>query len=152
VPLLDTTKDRMQLVDILHGIANSGDGRAFGRVRPLVDDADESIRAAAVDAIRLMPNPEVDGLLAARMAPNEKVPVRLEAIDAARARGAHEPLITAVRNAATGATDSESRLAAVQLLQRWLPDRPEVRSTLEQVARDDSREAVRRAAKAALGT
>jgi hypothetical protein len=152
VPLLDTTQDRKQLVDVLPGIANSGDGRAFGRVRPLVDDADESIRAAAVDAIRLMPNPEVDGLLAARMAPNEKVPVRLEAIDAARARGAHEPLIAAVRNAATGATDSESRLAAVQLLQRWLPDRPEVRSTLEQVARDDAREAVRRAAKAALGT
>jgi hypothetical protein len=152
VPLLDTAQDRTQRVDILHGIANSGDGRAFGRVRPLVDDADESIRAAAVDAIRLMPNPEVDGLVAARMAPTETVPVRLEAIDAARARGAHEPLITAVRTAATGASDSESRLAAVQVLQRWLPDRPDVRSTLEQVARDDSREAVRRAAKVALGT
>jgi hypothetical protein len=33
-----------------------------------------------------------------------------------------------------------------------MPDRPEVRATLEQVARDDSREAVRRAAKAALGS
>jgi hypothetical protein len=139
-------------VEILQGIANSGDGRAFERVRPLVEDTDEAIRAAAVDAIRLMPNPEVDAIVAARMAPTEKVPVRLEAIDAARLRGPREPLVTAVRGAALGASDSESRLKAVLVLQKWLPSRPDMRTTLEQVAQSDSREAVRRAAKAALET
>jgi hypothetical protein len=152
IPLLGTARTEADRVEVLQGIANSGDGRAFARVRPLVDDPDEAVRAAAVDAIRLMPNPEVDGLVAAKMQPAEKIPVRLEAIDAARLRGAHEPLLSAVELAATSASDSESRLKAVRVLERWMPERPEVRATLERVARDDSREAVRRAAKAALGT
>ncbi|MGH7438415.1 MAG: hypothetical protein ACRENE_22245, partial [Polyangiaceae bacterium] len=60
VPLLGTARAEADRVEVLQGIANSGDGRAFPRVRPLVDDPDEAVRAAAVDAIRLMPNPEVD--------------------------------------------------------------------------------------------
>ena len=87
VPLLGTARSEADRVEVLQGIANSGDGRAFPRVRPLVDDPDQAVRAAAVDAMRLMPNPEVDALVAARMDPAEKIPVRLEAIDAARLRG-----------------------------------------------------------------
>lgn len=150
--LLETTTARPDRVEVLQGIANSGDPRLFARVRPLLDDPDPAIRAAAVDAVRLMPNPEIDALVAARLAPTEKLGVRLEAIDAARVRGPHEPLLSAVRTAALNAPDSDSRLRAVLLLQRWLPEKPEVRSTLEQVASGDLREAVRKAARAALGT
>jgi HEAT repeat protein len=152
IPLLDSAHDKLDRVEILQGIANAGDERAFNRVQPLVDDPDDGVRAAAVDAIRLMPNPEVDAMVARRMSPDEKVVVRLEAIDAARLRSASPPLLAAVRTAATGSEDSESRLKSVRLLQKWMPDRPEVRATLEQVARTDAREAVRQAAKAALGT
>jgi HEAT repeat protein len=150
-PLLDTKK-ASERVEILRGIANSGDARAFPLVRPLLDDPNEVVRAATIDAIRLMPNPEVDALVAGRMGPAQPLAVRLAAIDAARLRGAHEPLLSSVKAAAIASGDAESRLRAVMLLARWIPDAPDVRATLEQVASSDSREAVRHAAKMGLGT
>jgi hypothetical protein len=99
-----------------------------------------------------MPNPEVDALVAGRMGPAQPLAVRLAAIDAARLRGAHEPILSSVKAAAIASGDAESRLRAVMLLARWIPDAPDVRATLEQVAGSDSREAVRHAAKMGLGT
>jgi len=150
--LLGTTEASSQRVDVLRGISNSGDPSAFAAVRSLLADPDPSIRAAAVDALRLMPNAEVDSLVAARMSAEEKSDVRIEALDAAGARQPNEPLPSAVAAVATGAADPESRVRAVRVMGKWVAARPELRKVLEQVARDDSREAVRLAARAALGT
>jgi hypothetical protein len=139
-------------VDLLRGIANSGDARALDGVRPLLDDADDSIRAAAVDAIRLMPEPEVDGLLAKHLAPAERNGVRTEALEAIALRGPSDTLASAVAGAAKSAPDLRSRVKAVRLIERWMKDRPELRKVLEQVAASDARDEVRKAAQAGLGT
>lgn len=137
-------------VDVLRGIANSGYAPALDRVRPLFLDPDPSIRAAAVGAIRLMPNPEVESLIAARLGADEKQSVRLAALDAAGLREPGDTLVTAVSDVAMNAPDSQSRARAVRLIEGWLPKRPELRKSLEQVAWSDSREGVRKLAQAGL--
>jgi hypothetical protein len=149
---LAKTKDSSARVEILRGIANSGDPRLFERVRPLADGEDESIRAAAVDAIRLMPHPDVDALVARHIAAEEKAGVRIEALEAVDLRGPNDTLASAVGAAALGAPDTQSRLKAVQVLGKWLPARPELRAVLERVVHADRNESVRQAARGALGS
>jgi len=88
------------LVDVLHGIANSGYAPALARLRPMLLDADSSIRAAAVGALRQMPSAEVEPLIALRMVADEKQGVRLAALDAAAAREPSDRLVAAVSDAA----------------------------------------------------
>lgn len=151
VPLLQDPAWQTWRVEVLRGIANSGYGKALPKVRPLLADKEDSIRAAAVDAIRLMPNAEVDGLLAAHLGPDEKMIVRMAALDAAGLRTPTRVLIDAVGGAAAKAPDVHGRIRALKLLQSWLPQHPELRTIVDKVARDDSREEVRQAALAVLG-
>jgi hypothetical protein len=137
-------------VEVLRGIANSGYGKALTQVRPLLEDKEDSIRAAAIDAIRLMPNAEVDALVAAHLGPEEKMIVRMAALDAAGLRTPNRVLVDALGNAAANAPDVHGRIRAIRLAQRWLPQYPEMRKVLEKIARDDSRAEVREAAAVAL--
>ena len=137
-------------VELLRGVANSGDARAFPAVRALLSDPDESIRAAAVDALRLMPEPEIDNLVAGVLANDKGLSVRIEALDAAALRGPTDPLTRAVSDVALDAPDSRSRSKSVKLLARWLGDRPELRTVLAKVAASDSNDEVRGYATSAL--
>ncbi|WP_437962025.1 HEAT repeat domain-containing protein [Sorangium sp. So ce119] len=138
-------------VHVLRGIANSGYPGAFEAVRPLLNDKDESIRAAAIESIRLMDRPEVDGILVEQLKVELALNLRLAALNAASVRSPSDALVRGVSELATGAPEAQSRLKAVQLLERWLRARPDVRPTLQQVAdNEDEREGVRRAAQAAL--
>ena len=118
----------------------------------MLDDQDDSIRAAAVDAIRLMPNPEVDVLLARHLASSEGAGVRNEALEAAKLRAPSQTLTTAVAAVATSPQDTRARMKAVRIMEQWLPARPELRTVLEQLARDATNEEVSHAAKAVIGT
>lgn len=138
-------------VQVLRGIANSGYSGAFEAVRPLLNDKDESIRAAAIESIRLMDRPEVDGILVEQLEAELPLNLRLAALNAASVRSPSDALVRGVSELATGAPEAQSRLKAVQLLERWLRARPDVRPTLQQVAdNENEREGVRRAAQAAL--
>jgi hypothetical protein len=145
-------KPGLERVDLLRGIANSGDARALPSVKPLLDDQDDSTRAAAVDAIRLMPNPEVDALLAKHLSPDEGDGVRNEALEAAKLRAPSDALAMAVAVVATDAHDTRSRMKAVRIMEQWLPARPELRTVLEHLARNNKNDEVSQAAKAVLGT
>jgi hypothetical protein len=149
---LKRTKTASERVDVLRGIANSGDARALPSVKSLLDDEDESTRAAAVDAIRLMPNPEVDALLAKHLVSSEGAGVRNEALDAAKLRAPSQTLATAVAGVATSPHDTRSRMKAVRIMEQWLPARPELRMVLEQLAHSATNDEVSQAAKAVLGT
>jgi HEAT repeat protein len=151
IALLQASRSDNERNDVLHGIANSGDARAFASVEAFLAASDDSIRAAAVDAVRLMPNPEVEGIIVARMAATEAPEVRLAAVDAATLRDPTTPLVHAVETVATDASDSRSRVRAVHLLGKWLAERAEIRPILERVARSDDTQAVRQAAEASLG-
>jgi len=133
----------------LRAISNSGFAPALGLVKPLLDDVREAVRTDAVEAIRLMDVPEVDELIAARLAHDESVKTQAAALAAIKARKPTAALALALSGAAR-ATDPHIRYRAAEIAAAWLPDRPELHRTLERVAREDSEEKIRRLASGAL--
>ena len=138
-------------VDALRAIANSGGASAFDAVQPFLRADSVHVQAAAVDALRLMVRPEVDGIIAAELGlPNSDVQV--SALDAISVREPSKTLATALGQAATSATRPQNRLKAVRIMARWLPQQPELRPTLELLAKSDELDQIRQAAQDALGT
>jgi hypothetical protein len=137
-------------VDALRAIANSGGVAAFDAVIPLLEAKDLNVRVAAVDAVRLMQRPEVDGIIAKSLGQPE-ASVQEAALDAVSVRTPTPALVAALQRAATSAAKPGLRLKAVRIMVRWLPLRPELRPSLEHLAASDELEQVRKEAQAALG-
>jgi len=68
-------------VHVLRGIANSGHPDALVAAKPLLSAPSTKVRAAAVDAIRLMPGDEVEQLIAAQLLGTDPE-AQLAAVDA----------------------------------------------------------------------
>lgn len=134
----------------LRGIANTGATSALESVIPFLQAASEEVRAAAVDALRLMHDPRVDALLVQVLLTDPKKTVRRGAAEAASARDPSEALLTGLQNAVTTDPDVKVRRQAVDTLIVWLPKHPELKLALETVARDDTRPSLKRAARDAL--
>jgi len=150
VQRLAGVREQADKVRVMRGIANSAWVGALPAVRPYLDNRDPYLRAGAVEALRLMDAPEIDGLIAQRMADKELVP-RNAALDAAIPRPPSPVLIAAVGELASKASDSQGRMQAVRLLVRWLPAQgAAVRPTLEQIAASDKEPKVREAARRAV--
>jgi hypothetical protein len=150
VQRLAAVREQPDKVRAMRGIANSAWVGALPAVRPYLDNRDPYLRAGAVEALRLMDAPEIDGLIAARMADKELVP-RNAALSAATPRPPSPVLIAAVAELASKASDTQGRMQAVRLLVRWLPARgAAVRPTLEQIAASDKEPKVREEARRAV--
>ena len=150
VQRLAAVREQADKVRVLRGIANSAWVGALPAVRPYLDDRDPYLRAGAVEALRLMDAPEIDGLIAKRMSDKELVP-RNAALNAAIPRPPSPVLIAAVAEIASKASDTQGRMQAVRLLVRWLPARgAAVRPTLEQIAASDKEPKVREEARRAV--
>ena len=119
-------------------------------VIPYLDDKRDRVRVAAVRALQSMVDPHVDALIASRLQVDESNEVRISAVAAAQVREPSEQLTAALASAGTGAPDARVRYRAVELMTRWLPQRPDLRATLERVASSDAESTVRERAKAAL--
>ncbi len=139
-------------VTVLRGISNSGYAGALEAVRPYFSDRESLLRQTAVDAIRLMKHPEVDSLVAHYLdATNERsYTVRVAAVNAAKVRKPSDRLARALAKAALKDPKAKVRYEAIQVMKKWAVDRPELRKTLEQVAKADSEKQNRMAARAAL--
>lgn len=147
---LKEAKDDMYVVRVLRSIANSGYTRALPRVIPYLTDEREKVRGGAVRALQSMQDPQIDGILATRLRDDESSVVRLAVVDAAQVREASPVLADAMASVSTEAADSHVRFRAVELMIRWLPQRPGLRATLELIAKNDAEPKVRNRAGAAL--
>jgi hypothetical protein len=148
---LGAAKTPAARVHALRGIANSGAASALDSVTPLLSDRSAKLRAAAVDAIRLMKHPGVDAIIAERLRRDESL-VQTAALDAIAVREPSNTLKDALRDAATNAQTPQARIKAVRIMGQWLAKHPALQETLEHVAKHDERETVRTAAKTALGS
>ena len=148
--LLAGAKTRDDQIRCLRGIANSAYLGALESVRPLLAAADPDVRAAAVDATRLMDGPAVDAFVAAPMTKDADARVRLAAVQVAARRAPSPVLESALSQVALHDDDTQARQRAVELLGRWLATHRSLRPTLEQVVSRDGQPEVREAAKAAL--
>jgi hypothetical protein len=146
---LATADGEQAITRSLRAISNSGFVPALELVKPRLDDAREAVRADALEAIRLMDVPEVDGLIAARLTVDPSVKVQTAALSAIKPRKPTAALAQALSGAAR-ATDAHIRYRATELAAAWLERRPELRRTLERVARQDGEEKIRRLAATAL--
>jgi len=138
------------LLAALGAITNSGYDNALPSVTPFLSDPRDTVRAAAVRALQSMQSERIDPLIAARLRSDGSSEVRISAIDAARVREPDESLTQAVAAAAVGAEDARVRYRAVDLIVHWLPNRPELHSTLATVATNDKEPRVRERARASL--
>ncbi len=150
VSRLDLAKTTADTIVVLGAIANSGYVGALPRVSRYLDDESEIVRSAAVGALQSMHDPSVDLLVAMRLAGDESSKVRISAIDAARVRSPSDTLTRALARTAIDAQDPRVRYRAVELMSAWLGSRPDLRPTLERVAKSDAEPRVRDRAQAAL--
>lgn len=138
-------------VTVLRGIANSAYEPAIAEIKPLLSNEDPIVRSAAVEALRLMPGEEANHLVASAMS-DATASVRHAAIGTASVRPLSPELIAAAQTAATSSPDGYGRMQAVQLLGRWLPQRAELRATLDAIARKDAEPKIRDAASQLIST
>ena len=135
----------------LRALGNTRSVRALEPIRSGMADELAVVRASAVGALRFIPSPEADELIAHALRSDVDEMVRISAIDSATQR----PLSPSVAAAATDALKNEqlvmNRLRLVALLSAKLAEAPELRPTLEQVAKNDPSAEVRKAAQEALG-
>lgn len=150
VAKLPKVQGQLSLVTTLRAIANSGYAGALTRVTPYLSDDRESVRAAAIRALQSMQDPRVDGIIAARMQSDASPEVRISAMDAANIRTPTKELTSGLTTAVNNSSDAHVRYRAVELMARWLPQRPDLRAALEQIAQKDVQPEVRDRAKAAL--
>ncbi len=139
-------RDARRGTQLLRGIANAGLASALPAVQPHLRSKSESIRGAAVSALRLMNDPRVDPLIVEALLNDPKKTVRRAAAEAADLRGSSETLLTGLQNAVTSDPDVKVRRQVLETLIKWLPDHPELRAALAVVEKDDKRPSVRRTA------
>jgi hypothetical protein len=147
---LERAEGASSLGVVLRAIANSGYDAALPLVTPYLSDQREEVRKAAVRALQSMQTAEVDALIAQRIEADSSKEVRLSAIQAARLRTPSDVLVTALSAAGATAAEPHVRFRAVELLARWLPERPGLRPALEQIAKADVESHIRERALAAL--
>jgi hypothetical protein len=123
---------------------------ALDVVRPLLKAQSAKVRAAAVDAVRLMQHEQADALIADRLLHDEQT-VQNAALEAMAVRKPSDTLASALAVSAEKANKPAVRLKAVRVIMQWLAKRPELTATLERVAEADRAAQVRDAARAALG-
>lgn len=139
-----------RVMSALTALGNSGYDPAIDRISPYLEAANDTVRAAAVGALRSMRDTRADQLIAMRMQIDPSTEVRISALDAARAREPGDVLTRALSDAAITASDARVRYRAVDLMIQWLRVRPALREALVQVAAKDSEPQVRDRAQAAL--
>jgi hypothetical protein len=137
-------------VHALRSIANSGDAAALSAVKPLLGVEEPTLRLAAVQAMSLMQDPEVDALLAARFGVEERANVRKVITDTLEMRPPSEKARDAVFAFATSQKDASARASAIKLLGRWRFHFPSLDAALRKLEQEDTEEKVREAAKQAL--
>jgi hypothetical protein len=140
-----------QKVEALRGIANSGHSQALGAVRPFFASEHGKVRVAAIDAVRLMKGQEIDGILIAALADGAP-DVQMAAVEAIAVREPNEALSQALAAAPEKIAKAATRLKVVRVMERFLPQRPELRNALEKLAASDASKEVQNAARAALAS
>lgn len=147
---LTTESEQSVIIHALRGISNSGRTVALSAVGPHLQAKSPIVRAAAVQALRLMDSPRADTWIADTLLNDKKKTVRRAAAAAASEHKPTDTLLTAVQNAVSSDPDAKVRQQLVSLLARWLPERPELRATLTYIQAEDERPSIRREAQESL--
>jgi hypothetical protein len=135
----------------LQALGNSASSRALPVLAKLATVGSPAVRAAAVDALRNIPQPEVDPLLRKTLSTDGEPQVRLEAAFALGFRKTSLESFNTQKKALATESDEKVRGALLDNLAKMHRQYPEVRSILARAAKDDASEYVRKEAAGLLG-
>ena len=143
--------DPGELVDLLASFGNSVGPSVLPAIRESLHDSRVLVRAAAARALRLASGSEIDRLLSTVITGDSEPAVRDAAIFAA---GFRHPLASSIAEALVNAARSDAadsvRTGAVNLLRRNPDASRHTAETLEWVAENDAKPAIRRLARESL--
>ena len=134
-----------EVLDALAALGNLGSTAVLPRLRAAIAAGDARIRAAAIRALRLVPDAEADQLLAATLRRDHDATVRAAAIFAAGFRKL-DPLVDALADSAQRDPADYVRAGAVTLLARNRQLSPRIERALADVASNDPKPDLRRLA------
>ena len=134
-----------EVLEALAALGNLGSAAVLPRLRTAIAAGDPRIRAAAIRALRLVPDPEADQLLAATLRRDHDATVRAAAIFAAGFRKL-DPLVDAIVDSAQSDPVDYVRAGAVTLLARNRQLSPRIERALADVASNDPKPDLRRLA------
>ena len=134
-----------EVLDGLAALGNLGSTAVLPRLRTAIVAGDARIRAAAIRALRLVPDAEADRLLAATLRRDHDATVRAAAIFAAGFRKL-DPLVDAIADSAQRDPADYVRAGAVTLLARNRQLSPRIERALADVASNDPKPDLRRLA------
>lgn len=146
---LERAKAPGEQVDALRAIANSGDAALFDAAQAQLTAASPKVRVAAVDAIRLMKHPAVDGIVATSLLEGNDE-TQIAALDAISVREPTATLVKALVSSPPKLAKPATRVRLIRVMGEWLARRPELRAPLTHLSSADTSEDVRNAAKQAL--
>lgn len=135
----------------INALGNSGSSRALDAIQRALASPDDAVRAAAVLALRFVPDAAADALLIRAIGTDPSPEVRATAVEAAGYRPANAALMDACAKALRTDPETRVRLAVLQLFKDRLQQLPSLRPAIEWVAQNDASEDVRSAAARALG-
>jgi hypothetical protein len=127
---LQAAKSTDDKVRWLRGIANSAASEAFSAVLPFIEHKESVLRETAIEAIRLMPEPKVDGIFAERLQKEEQASIRVTIVRAMDKRSPNDALERALQVVATSDAEKSVRSAARRLLETWAKQRPTAQAML----------------------
>jgi HEAT repeat protein len=147
---LQSRSSNGERVAVLTALGNAGYDAALPALQPLLRDEDQDVRAAAVQALRLMKSPEVDArLIEAALKDADRAP-RVGALQAMANREPTPALIEAAGQRLTSDSDNTVKLAAIQVFEQWARTNAAARAALERAASAEPAEPIRKAAQSAL--
>lgn len=135
----------------LQALGNSASSRALPLLTTMINGDSRPIRAAAVDALRNIPQPEVDLLLRHVLSADSDAQVRLEAAFSLGFRKTSVESFNLQKRVLATEADDKVRGALLDNLAKMHRQFPEVRSILAHAAKQDTSEYVRKEAAGLLG-
>lgn len=143
----ETVNDTVQY---LQALGNAADPASLAAIEPYLASPSESVREVALDALRRIPGQQADLLIAGGLVKDQSADARRAALNALGYRSPSPTLVYALRDSITTEPDRNVRYEAVRAAQRWASKADVLRVALNQVARLDGDEKIRKLAGRAL--
>jgi hypothetical protein len=136
--------------DLLTAVGNSGLPEIVPYVQPYLQSDSESLRMAALNALRRVPGSAIDEIMAQSMVRDPSPLVRSGALIATSARPPSPVVVRALDASVRNEKDAQVRSTALRTIVAWLPLEPSFRGTLAWMAEHETDASLREAAVAHL--
>lgn len=128
---------------ILEALGNAANSAALPHIKAFLDTPQEQVRATAMIALRSIPDPRVDTLLAEALAKEKSFVVRNQTLDAMGYRAPTKEIFAALSQSVDKEISIELRIKQAKLLWKMRDQFPQAESIVKKLATEDASSKVR---------